>query len=187
MLTTGAQVGWTNLPVRPIFLPLMLRLTFELSGAQQSRHAVLAGAPLMLPLDASRPSGIEVQPPSGALRRLTIEDRAGSSFRFPDTHDVGFYVLRPLEARRSEETVFSVNVDPDEANLKKIEQQELQTRFGRTPLVWADDPDDLSSTFRLMREGKSLWDLFLWAVLIALVGESFVANRAGTGTTDVPR
>lgn len=182
MLTTGAHVGWTNLPLRPIFLPLVLRLTFELSGAQQSRHAVLAGAPLLVPLESPRPTAIEVQPPSGALLRLPVDQATTGTFRFADTHDTGIYIVRPLEANHSEETAFSVNLDPEEANLKKVDRQQLQARFGHTPLLWADDPDDLSSTFRLMREGKSLWDVFLWAVLLALVGETFIANRVGLGT-----
>jgi hypothetical protein len=180
MLTTGAHVGWTNLPLRPIFLPLVLRLTFELSGAEQARHSVFAGAPLTLPLQAPRPTGVEVQPPSGALLRLPIEDRSATTFRFADTHDVGVYILRPLETRQSEEVAFSVNTDPAEANLKKIDRQELQARLAPSRLVWAEDPDDLAGTFRLMREGKSLWDVLLWAVLLALVGETFVANRVGT-------
>ena len=43
------------------------------------------------------------------------------------------------------------------------------------PEVFAEDPDDLSST--LDKEGKSLWELFLSCVLIALVLETFISNR----------
>ena len=72
---------------------------------------------------------------------------------------------------------YAVNFDPDEADPAKISRDELQERFGRTPLVFAENPDDLSSTFALLREGKSLWGLFLTAVLILLVFETFIANR----------
>ena len=34
MLATSAHVGWSNLPVRPIFLPMLARLTFDLAGAR---------------------------------------------------------------------------------------------------------------------------------------------------------
>jgi hypothetical protein len=187
MLTTGAHVAWTNLPLRPIFLPLLLRLTFELLGAEHTRDAVLAGAPLTLPLESPRPTGVEVQPPSGALVRLPVDERSGNSFRFADTHQMGIYLVRLLKPGATEEVAFSVNVDAEEADAKKIEREELQTRFGTMPLVWAEDPDDLAGTFRLMREGKGLWDIFLWAVLIVLVGEGFFANRLGLGGKTVNR
>ena len=181
ILGTSAHVGWTNLPVRPIFLPLLARLTFDLAGAEQSRRQTLAGSPLVLELDReTRPVGVEVLPPSGATIRLSSEGRAdetGQTFTYADTHDVGIYVLRPLDSADRKQIAYAVNIDPDESDPKKIARQELQERFGKTPLVFADDPDDLAATFAKLREGESLWEAFLAAVLIALVFETFVANR----------
>ncbi|OHB82049.1 MAG: hypothetical protein A2V98_25820, partial [Planctomycetes bacterium RBG_16_64_12] len=182
MLLTSAHVGWTNLPVRPFFLPLLARLTFELAGAEQARHQALAGSLIVIPFeDEIRPMGVEVLPPSGATIRLSMEpDEKGNrpdSFRYADTHEVGIYVLRLLEGVRPTQFAYSVNVDPDEANPAKIAQEELGSRFGRTPLVFAEDPDDLSSTFAWLREGTSLWELFLSAVLVVLVFETFLSNQ----------
>lgn len=61
-----------------------------------------------------------------------------------------------------------------------MDRDELQQRFGRTPVVFADNPDDLSDTFAWLREGESLWELFLGAVLVVLVFETYVSNRLGT-------
>ena len=36
MLGVAAQTGWTNLPLRPIFMPLLVRLSFDLAGAEQT-------------------------------------------------------------------------------------------------------------------------------------------------------
>jgi hypothetical protein len=181
MLATSGHVGWTNLPLRPIFLPLLVRLTFELAGAEQARHVALAGSPLVVQFeDQIRPGGVEIQPPSGATIRLQTQDEQGnrqSMFRYADTHEIGIYLLRLLEAVRPTQIAFSVNVDPEESDPAKIGREELEGRFGGTPLVWAEDPDDLSSTFKWLREGKSLWGTFMWAVLLILVGEAFVANR----------
>ncbi len=183
MLGTSAHVGWTNLPVRPLFLPLLIRLTFELAGAEQTRHQVLAGSPIEIPLkDETRPLAVEILPPSGATIRLKLakEKEEGGpprSFRYTDTHDVGIYVLRLLEAARPTHFAYSVNVDPDEADPSKIAREELEGYFGRASVVFAEDPDNLSSTFVRLREGTSLWELFLAVVLIVLVFETFVSNR----------
>ncbi len=181
LLGTSTHVGWTNLPLRPIFLPLLARLTFDLAGAEQSRRQTLAGAPLVLELDdETRSVGVEVVTPSGATIRLTSKDRAdgtGQTFTYADTHDVGIYELRPLTTADRKQIAYAVNVDPDESAPKNISREELKERFGSTPLVFADDPDDLSATFAKLREGESLWEAFLAIVLIALVFETFVANR----------
>jgi hypothetical protein len=188
MLATSAHVGWTNLPLRPIFLPLVVRLTFWLSGGEQDRREVLAGSPLVLELDggvAAGQGGVEVQPPSGEIIRLNTEGTDGSTrqtFSYPDTHRIGIYQLRPLGAAGAGPIAFSVNVDPDEAEEKTIDRDELQQRFGRTPVVFADNPEDLSGTFAWLREGESLWELFLGAVLVVLVFETYVSNRLGTAS-----
>jgi hypothetical protein len=181
MLTTGGHVGWTNLPLRPIFLPLLARLTFELAGAEQARHHGVAGSPLVLQFeDEIPPLGVEVLTPDGETIRRSTEDgqgRRAKEFRYGDTHDIGVYTLRLLEAVRPTQIAYSVNVDPDEAVPTKIDRAELEEHFGDTPLVFAEDPDDLTSTFEWLREGKSLWGTFLTCVLIALVFETFLANR----------
>jgi len=181
MLGTSAHVGWTNLPLRPIFLPLLARLTFDLAGAEQSRRQMLAGSPLVLELDdETRSVGVEVLTPSGATIRLSSEgqpDGSGQTFTYADTHDVGIYVLRPLDSADRKQIAYAVNMDPDESAPKKITREELEGLFVQTPLIFADDPDDLTATFAKLREGESLWEAFLAAVLIALVFETFVANR----------
>jgi hypothetical protein len=153
----------------------------HLAGAEQTRHEAVAGSPLVLRLEQqSHPLDVEVLPPSGETFRLKTHDAPdgkGQLFRYTATQEIGVYLLRLLEASPARQTTYAVNVDPDEADPSKIDRADLQQRFGRTPLVFADNPDDLTATFQLLREGKSLWGLFLTAVLIALVFETFLSNR----------
>ena len=181
LLGTSAHVGWTNLPLRPIFLPLLARLTFELAGAEQSHHTTLAGSPLVLNFDnEAQPIAVEVIPPTGTQNRLRTHGENGHQgqiFRYDDTHDVGIYLLRPLEGAKTKQIGYAVNFDPDEAVDTPVDREDLRERFGRTELVVADNPEDLSATLRSIREGKSLWTLFLAVVLCALVFETFLSNR----------
>jgi hypothetical protein len=189
MLGIDVHTGWTNLPLRPIFLPLIDRLTFELSGVEQAHHTVLAGAPLELKFEtATRPIGVEVVTPAGETMRLTTSphpsplpkgegtNEKGQIFRYADTYDIGIYLLRLLESARAAPIAYAVNVDPEEFNPATIDREELQKDFAKTPLIFADNPDDLSATFAWLREGKSLWGLFLTVVLIGLVFETFASN-----------
>ena len=51
--------------------------------------------------------------------------------------------------------------------------------------MFVEDPEDLSGTFTLLREGKSLWELFLVGVLVVLVFETFLANRLSPKQDDL--
>jgi hypothetical protein len=180
MLATSAHVGWSNLPLRPIFLPLFARLTFDLAGAEQARHRTLAGSPLVLQLDEEiQPVMVEIRPPSGAMIRQeskSVEGRTGQVFTYGDTHAVGIYTLQLLDTARPATIAWSVNLDADETSPATISREEIEKRFGGTPIVFADDPEDLSSTFRKLREGESLWEFLLGCVLLVLVFETFISN-----------
>jgi hypothetical protein len=184
MLGTSAHVGWTNLPLKTIFLPLLVRMTFDLAGAEQAQRTVLAGSPLVLRLDGEKsPVSVAVVPPSGTLYELKttsepgrVPSGRGQVLRYNDTYDVGFYTMRPLVGTGAKQVAFAVNVDPEEANPAKADPEELKERFAPTDVVFAEDPEDLTSTFRLLHEGTKLWDYFLWAVLFVLVFETLVSN-----------
>jgi hypothetical protein len=167
--------------VAPDLLPLFARLTFELSGIEQEHHTIMAGAPLMLKFEkATQPIGVEVVTPSGETLRLAstaTEDNKGQIFRYDDTYEIGVYLLRLLDSSRANPIAYAVNLDPEECDPSKIDREELQKDFGKTPFIFAKNPDDLSSDFATLREGKSLWELFLTAVLIGLVFETFISNR----------
>jgi hypothetical protein len=181
MFGASVHVNWSNFPLRPIFLPLIARLTFALAEAEQTFHNLIAGQPLLLQLaDQPTPVGVELVPPGGETMRLKtegVEGQVGQTFRYANTHEIGIYRLRLLNTVRSTPMAYSVNFDPDEAESASIEQTALQERLQPSPLVFAENPDDLSSTFALLREGKSLWGTLLSLVLIALVFETSVSNR----------
>ena len=113
MLGISAHVNWSNLPLRPIFLPLVTRLTFELAEVRHGFHNVIAGQPLVLAFpEATRPVGIELVLPSGETLRLKsdgTEGKAGQTFRYADTHAIGVYLLRALGTTRSEQNSYAVN------------------------------------------------------------------------------
>ena len=134
-----------------------------------------------------QPVTVEVRPPSGAMIRLEsvpLDGRPGQEFVYGDTHAVGIYTLQLLDTARPTTIAYSVNLDADETNPKSLSHDELEKRFGDTPIVFADDPEDLSSTFRKLREGESLWEFFLAGVLLVLVFETFISNLLSPRESD---
>ncbi len=181
LLGTSCQRTWTNLPLRPIFVPLLTRLTFELCGTTAVRREVLAGVPLVIAFDKQiRPTGVEILPPSGEMVRRNLQDAAGKAsdaLRYADTQEIGIYTVRPLGAVVAQPLAYAVNFDPEEAQDAKLRAEELQQLLPGTPVVFAENPDDLSATFRWLRQGRSLWTAALAVVLGVLVFETFLSNR----------
>jgi hypothetical protein len=182
-LGTSVHVSWTNLPLRPIFLPLVSRLVFELAEVEKTHRSLLAGQPIEMQFDkTAEPLGVEVIPPSGEVVRLKTEptrDKTGQQFRYAETFDTGIYLLRLLDAAKSTQFAYAVNVDPAESDSAKIDWAELEKLYAPTPLIFAENPENLSETFKTLREGKSLWGIFLTTVLIVLVFETYLSNWLG--------
>ncbi len=185
LLGTGAHVEWTNLPVKPIFLPLITRLTFHLAGTETERHAGPRRAPVAIPLGSgsgtARNTAIEMEVvrPSGEVVRVRETGHAAGTFRYADTHEVGNYLARLVDRNTAKPFGFAVNLDLAEVDPAAITRAELQARLGERGLIWCEDAAHLAATIRLLHQGTSLRDWFLAAVLIGLVVEVFLANRRG--------
>ncbi|MDR2705069.1 MAG: BatA domain-containing protein [Planctomycetaceae bacterium] len=181
-LGTGVHVSWTNLPIRPIFVPMINQLIFQLAGIEQTRLQTIAGQPLTFTFkDDERPQSVEIIPPSGEVLRRELKKGANAeistTFVFEDTNQVGVYTLRPLGTARQVQIPFSVNIDGDEIDSAGLTDESCKTLFAGTPYVFVQAGDEIDSTFEQLKRGTSLWDMFLWMVLIVLVCEAFISNR----------
>jgi hypothetical protein len=191
LLGTALHVDWTNLPVKLIFLPLLTRLTFHLAGTDTERTMALAGAPVAIPVGKGprsvqrQPFEVDVVRPSGEVWRVPEAEQSAGTLHYADTHEVGHYLIRMSNRNLTKQLAFAVNIDPAEVEPATITRQELQAHFGQRPLLYCESPADLGDTIQQLREGTSLWEWFLSAVLIGLVLEVFLANR-GNATVQRP-
>ncbi len=180
LLGMGVHVDWTNLPLKPLFLPLVARLAFSLAGTEAERAQILAGAPIEIPLGGG-PGGsaeVEVVRPNGEMLRVREKQPNARTFRYTDTHEAGVYLFRLINAKQTKQYAFAANIDPGESDPATVPREELQKRFGRQPVLFCDNLDELDTTIRRLREGRSLWEPFLALVLLGLIFEVFLANRS---------
>jgi hypothetical protein len=187
MLGTGAHLDWTNLPIRPIFLPLLAQLTYHFAGAGSEASQLIAGTPWTLSLPGELNSvELELTRPDGQVVRTTSEGDSVQSVRINDTHDLGVYRLRSVTAAQPREWIQTVNTDPLEADPLRMSEADLQARFAQQPVEYYSDANDLDSAIRRQREGHSLWELFLTLVLVGLVLETLIANRLSSAPESSP-
>ncbi len=185
-LGTSMHMEWTNLPVKPIFLPLVARLTFHLAGAQQTQDDLVAGTPWTV---RTRMDGeiaqCEIERPDGQVIAIPNPERL-DVVQYGDTHEAGVYQLKIATAGSGRELAFSTNVDPAESETAVVSHESVKERLGEGDVTVVSHSTDTLATIRRQRQAGSLWEVFLAGVLVALVAESLVANRTTTQPSAEP-
>ena len=189
-LGTSVHVDWSNLPLRPLFLPLVARLTFHLADAKAAQRQLSAGSPIQIVDQAADSNSVnqftvnpgggnlshEVTRPSGDVVRVDAEE-GDDRLRYADTHEIGIYKTRSLFGGDQREQAIAVNLDPAEIPGSISAPEAISASIGENRLIICHDPKQISETMRDLRQGRSLMEFFLIAVLIMLIAEAYVANR----------
>lgn len=173
---------WNDLALQPVFLPFVHQLAKyagRYSGARPwftagevldlSRHAELMGS--------KRTSGaILVESPSGDKTRLPSSNEG-----LVPLHEQGFYEIRPEGAARGMGQRVAVNLDPAEANLARIDPDELKASVLASGGGGANVAAGAITTDAPTREDTERRQT-IWWYLLALAGfllatETLMSNR----------
>mgnify|MGYP006285357371 CR=1 FL=1 len=133
LLTTSIDRDWSDLPIRPAFVPLMRRVMLWL-GAALDESAARPGL-VSDPVTITVPEGatrIEVVSPTGATERRAVPPGGGGTVELLDTRSPGHYrVLAERDGRLQDvpEAGFVVNVDPLESDLRPVPAPEARAVF----------------------------------------------------------
>jgi Aerotolerance regulator N-terminal/von Willebrand factor type A domain len=180
LLTTTVDREWTDLPIRPGFLPLVQEAARFLAGApaSDSVSALSVGQRREITV-GSEDRRVEVVKPGGQSRWLTPEPRAPESHgrrtvMFAETDEPGLYGVR---AARTDGTVverrdesFVVNLDPAESDPARLSDDKRPDRRPEAGAVGAAPKRRLE-----------LWHGLGVAVLIFVVAESLLTLRLRRG------
>lgn len=180
LLATTIDRDWSDLAIRPGFLPLVRQLVLYLAGALED------GGPRILRVGEPRrirvPRGSEdilVQPPAGA--RVRVESSEAGEVIFQETTMPGLYRVfagaAGGEARERREERFTVLIDKDEGDLTLASQELLErsTPAGAVTRTRETGDDDVA-----------LWPWLMLLAVALLAAESFVLLR-GTRRDSAPR
>ncbi len=127
VVTTSADIEWTNWPFWPSYVPVMNELVNYSVADRDSDHNALVGQTISSPVGAAAleiPVTVELPNKKTVASRIPPRDDVGF-FSFDRTYTSGGYRIGfgpPVAA----EELFAVNVDPKESDLTKLEQDELR-------------------------------------------------------------
>lgn len=174
---------WSDLALQPVFLPFVhqvAKYAGRYSGARPwftagevldlSRHAELTGSGARRGGDGA----IVVEAPSGAKTRL-----ASSNEGLVPLHEQGLYEIRPEGAARGMGQRLAVNLDPAEANLARIDPEELKASVlasgGASVATGALSPD--APTREDTERRQTIWWYLLALAGVLLGTETLMSNR----------
>jgi hypothetical protein len=172
LLTTSVDREWSDLPIRPGFLPLMEQIVLYLGrGLDDGRPRTLrVGEPRALRLPAGADAAI-VTRPDGQQITVEVGDGDREQLQFTGTTVPG---LHSVAARVGDERVplpaerFTVTLDPREMDLRRIDDDALRAALPGGAIVRRDRAD---------RPGEPLWPYLLLAAVAFLLVESALTRR----------
>ena len=180
LLTTTVDREWTDLPIRPGFLPLVQEAARYLAGAPSSDSisALTVGQRREIGVGAED-ARVEVVKPGGQSLWLTPEARAPEAHvrrtvTFTETDEPGLYRVRASRAdgtvvERASES-FVVNLDPAESDPTRLPDDKRPDRA----------PDGAAGA-AVPKRRLELWHALGAAVLICVLAESLLTLRLRRG------
>ena len=180
LFTSSIDRDWTDMPVKPFFLPLMQQLCRFLTGniAEEIQGETLVRHDWQSPCPEDTNS-LEITNPEGTktvLQPQVINNE--KSFLCNETNFPGIYTVT-VDGKPHPQfpQKFPVNVETTESNLNKISQKELAALMGGTNLTITTSPVSEGSEVLMGEAKKTLWGTLLFLTICILFVESFVSRK----------
>jgi hypothetical protein len=171
--TSSLDLAWSDLPLKPVFLPFVHRAVRHLSAYSEPAPWSTVGQVLdaSFGTPGSQPVGGVVITPSG--RQLPVEDEGGEVLELTEQ---GFYELR-TRAGEGVTAVVASNVDSAESDLTTMDPKEIVAAAiggpdGQTTVA-AGTPPPPDAQERSQR----LWWYLLCIGILVLGADTLISNR----------
>lgn len=179
-----AAPGWSDLPLKPEFVPLLLRAALHIQRPAEAiaPAVVQPGQTAQLQITGRWPRAqATARGPQGDEHTLDLHrsghQRIGALHR---THQPGFYRFsiwpRHDAAPRRAETGFAVNPEPDQVALARADEADLRAALAPAEFVaLRGEPDD-PMLARHLNTRREIWRTLIWLTLLVIGLEFLLAT-----------
>lgn len=172
--TSTLDLGWNDLPVKPVFVPFLMTATKYLADYGEAAASLTVGQVVPVPRKASAKGSSTrgdtiVVAPSGT--RVSVDSEDGAI----ELNEQGFYDVRTPGAGPDSAITLASNVDLNESDLTSMDPRELSAAVAggaQTPGTAAARPSDEAEA-----QAQRLWWYLLVAGGLLLAGETLLSNR----------
>lgn len=182
LFTVSADRAWSNLPLTPIYLPLLHQIVRHGAGLVREPLWLPAGRDVALPATtAGLTEKSRLAVPDGTTMAVRPVKREGRTDLVLDEARVpGIY--QGIAATGAKWPVAAVNVDRRESDLTPVDPESVPKLIGSKQVYIARDREELARRVEEHRVGRPLGEVILWLVLAVAVLEFLMANRVSRRT-----
>lgn len=180
-VATTANAQWNNLPLQPVFVPLMQRIVTYLATQSAAPQSQSCGTMLRASLskEQGRETFILTDPLNQTHELKPITDKVGNVYvDYAATQNPGLYELRSNAASKTDAPRrFAFNLNPAESDLTLLTGGKVHDMATRLGASYAENDDDYARLDRSRRHGTEVWQPLLLALLAFLFLEVFLQQR----------
>jgi hypothetical protein len=186
-----ASSKWTNLPLKPEFVPLVLRMV------NYVEHRPDVESPSVVPSDGAAEIAVAAnwKPVFGKVtdekRHVTELEFKQSGTRwvggFENTSLTGYYTVEVrggrVEQPKHDSTAFAVNLSPDESQFAMADESQLREWLPEVDLAVVDASAETQQSLGTVGDEREIWR---WLLLIVffVIGAEFLLATLGGGRPD---
>ncbi|MEI8063846.1 MAG: VWA domain-containing protein, partial [Verrucomicrobiota bacterium] len=169
---------WSNLPLRPFYLPLMQQLVTYLAAKFDPPRNVDIGRPLIAALPAALAGKkLDLTDPAGLKHKLTATNEAGRALvHFDETRLPGLYIL---DTPTNVSLHFVVNTSRTESDLTQLTGDEIKAAAKPWDASVVSSWDEYREHEQRRRFGREMWRPLLWVLLGLIFTELVLEQRVG--------
>jgi hypothetical protein len=169
---TSIDADWCNLPMRPVYVPLLQRLVLDLASTGEAPRNLSPGQVLSAAFPtADTGTRLRLELPDQSSLQLPVVSKGGRAMvEFDGTQRPGLYTLFP---QGREPIYFAVNVERKESDLQRLTSGEIEKLGGESGVLVVKNGDEYQKRSRERQVGRELWRLFLCGTLFCLFAELF--------------
>ncbi len=176
MFSVSADRSWSNFPLTPFYLPVMMQLV-EYAAGLDATPPYLWGRKTILVEEflPDAPDDIAIYGPNNETIAVRSVRQDGETVLFAeDMRRPGIYRVRDTTGSRP---VVAINVPRAESNLSPLEPDAIRKRMNARNLHIATDRESLADLLHEHRIGRTLGEQLLWIVLLLMAAEFVYANH----------
>lgn len=177
------DADWSNLPMRPFYLPLMQRLGVYLASTVFPPRNLDVGKPLIafLPAADSGKKAALLKPDGTGIELPIVKRGERGVVEFAKTQQPGLYTLTPPGGR---EVHFVVNASRRESDLAKLTDKEISDLAKAHGVALVHNGAEFKALDHRRKFGLEFWRPLLWAILglcfLELILQQRFARARGT-------
>ena len=207
LFTSSCDVKWSNMPLKPVFLPLVHRIAYYLVSGADERYNLTVGEKIVQRLEAEEASSpAETATPAGGVFKVmpSMPDQGSGqkdglktepTLSFEETSASGIYTLTtssgitrgigtgpsgdPLEQGKIR--YFALNADTGESDLAPLQEEGIRRLLRSSEVKYVKTETGTIRALEEARHGKEIWRYVVVGVLGFLVLESVLARKIDKG------